>query len=40
MSWIMYAKNFTYFIDSAGVVPKKTAYLGSMPSTAGMGQRG
>ena len=27
-------------IDTAGAVPKKTAYLGSMPSTAGMGQRG
>jgi hypothetical protein len=31
---------FTYVIDTAGVMPKKTSYLGSLPSTAGMGQRG
>jgi transcription termination factor 2 len=33
------SSNFDAVPDTAGAVPKKTAYLGSMPSTAGMGQR-
>jgi hypothetical protein len=37
----MLCKNINYyFIDPAGMVPRKTAYLGSMPSTDGMGKRG
>jgi hypothetical protein len=35
-----YAKTRRYVIDSAGMVPRKTAYLGPMPSTDGMGKRG
>jgi hypothetical protein len=37
----MFAKTTHYYVtDPAGMVFRKTAYLGSMPSTDGMGKRG